>query len=45
MKYITPEVIVYSESMIDEMIGAAACGSKPGSCYGGCNGEGCTFSV
>ncbi len=45
MKYVKPEVTVFTQEEIDDIIGAAACGSKPGSCYGGCNGQNCDFSV
>lgn len=45
MVYIVPVITVYSEEQVDEMIGAAACGSKPGSCYNACNGKDCEFSI
>lgn len=45
MIYIKPAVVVFSREDVDNIIGAAACGSKPGSCYGGCNGDGCTFTI
>lgn len=45
MKYIKPVISVFSREEIDDIIGAAACGSKPGSCYSGCNGDGCTFTI
>ena len=45
MTYVKPKVSVFSREEIDDIIGAAACGSKPGSCYSGCNGDGCTFTI
>lgn len=45
MKYEKPEVTVFTQEEIDNIIGASACGSNVGSCYAGCNGDGCTFTV
>ncbi len=45
MKYEKPEVMVFTQEEIDEIIDASACGSKGGSCYASCNGKDCTFSV
>lgn len=45
MKYERPEVTVFTQEEIDEIIDASACGSKTGGCYSSCNGKDCTFSV
>ena len=45
MTYVKPEVSVFSREEIDNIIGAAACGSKPGSCYSGCNAKNCQFTI
>lgn len=45
MTYIKPMISVFSREDVDNIIGAAACGSKPGSCYGNCNGKNCQFTI